>query len=132
MRSNELGDQKVDVAVALTVAVRRHVHGQAIHAGGEIRAVVEIEAAQEILVRLTVAAVLGDDEARHHFEHFARTQGRAILELRGEHGADACGVRLRERFHALRRDGDFFDELAGLSRGPAGEREKYAEAQRAG
>ena len=89
---------------------------------GEVGAVIEIEAAQEVLVRLAVAAVLGDDQPRHDLEHFARAQHRAILELRGEHGADACGVGLRERFHALRRDRDFLDELARQPGGPRGQR----------
>jgi hypothetical protein len=54
------------------VSVRRHVHGNAVDAGRQVRAVIEIETAQEILIRLAVAAVLGDDQARHDFQQLSR------------------------------------------------------------
>ncbi len=124
---DQLGDQKVDVAVALAMAMRRHVHGQTVDARGEIGAVVEVEAAEKILVRLTVAAVLSDDEARHDFEYLTRAKQRTILQLRGEHGADARGVGVRESLDAPGGNGDLFDELAGLSRRPRsqGTRNRY-------
>jgi hypothetical protein len=52
---DELGDEPVQVAVALAVRVRGHVDGHAVDRGREVGAVVEVEAAQEILVRLAVA-----------------------------------------------------------------------------
>jgi hypothetical protein len=43
--------------------------------------VVEIEAAQIILIGLPLAAVLRHDEAGHGFEHFAGTDDGAQFEL---------------------------------------------------
>jgi hypothetical protein len=43
--------------------VRRQVERHAVQIGGEIRAVIQIEAAQKILVGLSAARVLGDDDA---------------------------------------------------------------------
>jgi len=42
---------------------------------------VEVEAAQEVLVGLAVAAVLGDREPGHRLEHFRGAQQRAVPEL---------------------------------------------------
>ena len=52
---DQLRDHEVEVHVALAVPVRRHVDRHAFHARQEVGAVVEVEAAQEILVRLAVA-----------------------------------------------------------------------------
>src|SRR5258708_13273909 len=49
-----------------------HVGRQVVDRDGQIGAVVEIEAAQEILVGLAVAAVLGDDQAGYDFKCFRR------------------------------------------------------------
>ena len=56
------------------MAVAGHVHRQAVDAGGEVGAMVEVEAAQEVLVGLAVTRVLGDDDPRHEFQHLARAQ----------------------------------------------------------
>ena len=47
----------------------------------EVGAVIEVEAAQVVLVRLALAAVLADDDARHGFEHFAGAHDRPRVEL---------------------------------------------------
>ena len=64
---DQLGDQEVDVGIALAVAVGAHVDRHAVDRDGEVGAVVEVEAAQEILVGFALAAVLRDDEAGHRF-----------------------------------------------------------------
>ena len=69
-RSDQFGDQEVEVGIALAVRMGAHVDRHVVDRNGEIGAVVEIEAAQEILVGLAVAAVLGDDQAGHDFERF--------------------------------------------------------------
>ena len=89
---DELRDHEIEIGVALPMCVRAHVDRHAGEIGREIGAVIEIEAAQEILVRLAGAAVLGDDHARDVFQHFARPQQRAIVdELRGD-DAGARGI----------------------------------------
>ena len=91
MAVDELGDQEVDVGVALAVGVRRHVDRHAVHVGREVGAVVEVEAAQEVLVGLAVAAVLRDDQPGHDLEHFA---GRRIGRSRAGSRYDALARRL--------------------------------------
>ena len=83
--------------------------------GGEVGAVVEVEAAQEILVGLAVAAVLGDDEARHDLEHFAGAQDGAILQLLDKHRSLAGGVHLARELLAARRNGDLIQARSGNS-----------------
>src|SRR5262245_35943032 len=79
-RLHELRDQEVDVCVALAVAVGAHVDRHAVDRDGEIGAVVEIKATQEILVGLALARVLGHDQAGRRFEEFARPRHRLRLE----------------------------------------------------
>ena len=98
---DDLRDQEVDVGVALAVRVRRHVHRRAGHRHREIAAVIEVEAAQEILVGLALAAVLRDDHARHRLEHFALAHDRPHVEL--TRGDRALAGRLRDADQALRR-----------------------------
>ncbi len=85
--AHDLGDHEVGVGVALAVAVRAHVDGHAIDGDGQIGAVVEIEAAQEVLVGFALAAVLRHDQPRHGFEHLAGAVGGARLQVRARHEA---------------------------------------------
>ena len=62
--------------------VRRQVKRHAVEEYGEVCAVVEIEAAKEILVGLAAAGVLRDDHARNSLQDFCRTKNRTIVELR--------------------------------------------------
>jgi hypothetical protein len=54
-RLDQLGNEEADVGVALAVAVGSHVDRHAVDPDGEIGAVVEIEAAQEVLVGFAFA-----------------------------------------------------------------------------
>jgi hypothetical protein len=54
--------------------------------------VVEVEAAQEILVRLARAAMLGDDHSRDVFQHFAGAEQRAVVDELWRDHAGARGV----------------------------------------
>jgi ferredoxin len=67
----QLRNHEVDVGVALATGMCGHVHRDIFDADREVRAVVEIEATQEILVGLAVAGVLSDDESRYHLENLA-------------------------------------------------------------
>jgi hypothetical protein len=48
---------------------------------GQIGAVVEIEAAQKILIGFAFAGMLGHDQSRHRFEQFADPRGRTRVQL---------------------------------------------------
>ena len=73
----------------------RHVDGHAVDADREIRAVIEVEAAQEILVGFTLAGMLGDDQARHDFQRFADAQERDGVHLLAREADGAGGSRLK-------------------------------------
>ena len=97
---DDLRNQEVDVGVALAVRVGRHVHRRAGHRHREVAAVIEVEAAQEVLVGLALAAVLRDDDARHGLEHLALAHDRPHVEL--TRGDRALARRLRDADQALR------------------------------
>ena len=80
-RADEFGNEKAGVRPALPVRVRDEIHWNTIDARGEIGAVVEIEAAQIILVGFALAAVLRDDQARHRLQNLARTNDGPQLDL---------------------------------------------------
>ena len=103
---HQLGHQEIQVGVALAVGVRGHVHRHAAHAGGEVGAVVKVEAAQKVLVGLAVTRVLGDDHARHKFKHLARAQRRPALEQLGGDHALRCGVAAAHRVVVVAADLD--------------------------
>ena len=84
------------------MAVRAHVDGHAVDGDGEVGAVVEIEAAQEILVGFALAAVLRDDQARHRLQHLARAIDRPRLQLLARDDALAAGLRLADVVGAWR------------------------------
>ena len=74
----------------------------------EIGTVIEVEAAQEVLVRLAGAGVLRDDHAGNEFQHLAGAQDRAVVDqlgcdhpcARGVAGAHAVLV-VTDNFHPL-------------------------------
>ena len=68
--ADQFGNQEIEIGVALAVAVRAHVDGHAVDRDRQIGAVIEIHAAQKILVGLAVAGVLGDDQAGDDFKGF--------------------------------------------------------------
>ena len=76
------------------MAVGAHVDRHAIDGDGEIRAVVEIEAAQEILVGFAFAGMLRDDQSGSDFEEFAGARGRLCVDLRAGILLLAGGVAL--------------------------------------
>ncbi len=80
---HELGDQEVVVGVSLSVCVRRHVHRHARDRRRDVRAVVEVEPAQVVLVRLALAGVLADQEARYGLEDVRGAVDLALGDLVG-------------------------------------------------
>ena len=71
------------------MTVGGHVDRDALDAGREVRAVVQVEAAKEVLIRLAVAGVLRDDQAGHDLQQFPHPQEWPVLKLFGEHRAFA-------------------------------------------
>ena len=61
--------------------VGRQVHRHAVDGEREVGAVIEVEPAQEVLVRLAVARVLGDDQPGHGLQELAATEERQVLEV---------------------------------------------------
>ena len=101
---HKLRDDDVHVRVTLAMRVRRQVQRHPIQVVGEIGAVIQIEAAQEILVGLPAARVLRDDDARHGFQDFPAAQNRAVGKLRRAGGALPGGIGDAE--HAVLPPGD--------------------------
>ncbi len=74
---DDLGDQAVEVQIALAMSMRPEIHLNPVDIGGKIRPVIEVEAAQEILIGLAAARVLRGDHTRHGLQQFGGTQQRA-------------------------------------------------------
>ena len=92
----------------------RQVDRHAGDRGREVGAVVEVEAAQEVLVGLAVAGVLGDQQAGHPFEDVGRAQRRSSLDAGGVDRAGGGGVG---DAHDIGRRGDDFDVAQRRGRG---------------
>ena len=120
----ELRNDEVEVHVALPVGMGGHVDRHALDARREVGAVVEVEAAQEVLVRLAVPGVLGDDQAGHHLEQLADPQQRPRRQLLAEHRALARRAGLPGQHDPVRRDHDLLEvgarQAGGFRRCPAG------------
>ena len=65
----------------VTVTVRGQIQRHPVEERGEVRAVIEIDAAQKVLVGFPAARVLCDNDAGHGFKDFAGTQNGAMLQL---------------------------------------------------
>ena len=77
----QLGNQEVEVQVALAVTVRGQVERHALDRDGEVGAVIQVEAPREVLVGLALAAVLRGDEAGNQLEQVAGALARVGIEL---------------------------------------------------
>ena len=74
------------------MGVGRHVHRRSRDPGGEVGAVIDVEAAHVVLVGLAFAAVLADDDAGHGLEDLTRSIDRPLLDLLRRD--DSYGARL--------------------------------------
>ena len=100
------GDDEVEVGVALPVGVRAEVDGQAVDAEGEVGAVVEVEAAEEILVGFAAAGMLRDDDSGDDFEEFAAAQEGTRGELDVADAALRSGLGRAEQIGGAAEDGN--------------------------
>jgi hypothetical protein len=128
---DELGQQPVEIGVAVAVRVRRHVDRHAGDEGREVGAVVEVEAAQEVLVRLAVAAVLRDDHAGHELEQLGRAQRGPALDQLGRDRALAGRVGAADGVVVVADHGDRGElhRLAHRNRGDGQQRELQRERE---
>jgi hypothetical protein len=79
--ADQLRDHEIEIGIALAVPMGAHVDRHAVERDIDIGAVIEVEAAQEILVGLALAAVLRGDQSRHDLEHFADPRPRLLFDL---------------------------------------------------
>ena len=114
---DQFRDQEVDVRVALAVGVATRVDRHARHIGGEVGAVIEIEAAQKILVGLAFAAVLGDDQSGDEFQHFAGAQYRAVLDQLCRYRALARRIGSADGIIVVAIDFDLFQLVLAVGMG---------------
>jgi hypothetical protein len=61
-------DQEIEIAISLAMRIGRSVDRHVVDEIGKVGAVVEVETACEILRRLALAGVDGDDKAGHRFQ----------------------------------------------------------------
>ena len=99
--ADQLRHQDVEIGIALTVAVRRHIHRHPRERRREVGAVIEVEAAQVVLIGFPLAAVLRDHDAWNGLEHFASAHDRPRIEL--PRGDRALTRGLRDADQILRR-----------------------------
>src|SRR5262245_23489684 len=65
----------------MAMRMRRQVYRDSRDGGGKIGTVIEIEAAQVILVRFPLTAMLADDHSRNSLENFARPHDWTRFQL---------------------------------------------------
>jgi hypothetical protein len=68
---NELRDDPIEVHIALAVGMGGEIDGYAVNKTGEIRAMVQIKAAQKILIGFAAPTVLRHGYARHDLQDFS-------------------------------------------------------------
>ena len=109
---DQLGNQKIEVGVALAVAMARQIDRHAVHMHGEIGAVIQIEASEEVLICLAAAAVLRDDHSGDGLQHLCRPQQRPAFQLPLVYGALASGIRVAHETVVIGCHDDHRDALA--------------------
>ena len=90
--ADELGNEEIEIRVAVAMPVRREIHRDARDRRGEIGSVIEVETSQVVLIRLAFSAVLTDHHSRNGFEHLARAHDRTRVELAGGDGSLTGGL----------------------------------------
>ena len=89
--------QPVQVRIALAMGMGAHVDRHVVDPDRHVGAVVEIIAAQKILVGFALAAVLGHDQAGNRFEDFSGPRHRRRIDLGARYGHLARHARGRNR-----------------------------------
>ena len=84
-RVDDFRHQEVEVGVTLAVCMGAHVDRHVVDRDRKIGAVIEIVAAQEILVGFAFATVLRHDQSGHGLENFPRARGRTRVQFVATH-----------------------------------------------
>ena len=90
----------------MTVAAQ--IDGHAVDRSGEVGPVIQIEAAQEHLVRFTRAAVLRHDQAGHGFQHVTGSQQRPDSKVHLPDDAFRCTACLPREVFSSAGDHELF------------------------
>src|SRR5208282_2112979 len=90
---DELRNQEIQVRIPLSVRIAGHVHWNTIDGRDQIGAVIQVVAAQEVLIRLAIPRMLGYDQAGNELEHVARTKKGSCLDYLAAHFTFGSGVR---------------------------------------
>ena len=102
--ADQLGNHEIEIGIALAMPMGAHVDRHVVQRDINVGAVIEVEAAQEVLVGLALAAVLGGDQSRHNLEHFADPRSRLLFDLFAGDSSLRRGIR-REKCR-IRRSGN--------------------------
>lgn len=129
---DQFWDQEVQVHVTLPVRAGWHVDRNAVDAGGEIRAVVQVVTAQKILVGLSLARMLRHHHAQDRLKHFAGTQQRDVAQQLAEDDALRCGIGRAQPGLVMANDRDGLQRPCRSSPGCAGRRGFGSGAERRG
>jgi hypothetical protein len=123
---DRLGDQEVQVGVALAVGVRAQVHRHAVHEERDVGAVIGVEPPQHVLLGLAPALVLAHDQAGHQPEDVGRPAvGQQLEVLTGDQQLRGRRHRRRRRHHDRRQQGVGDGPRLGFLRGGAGHRGRH-------
>ena len=79
-RVDRFGHQPVQIRIALPMRMGAHIDRDIIDPDRQVGAVVEVVAAQEILVGFALPAMLGHDQAGDRLEYFPRPRDRPCVE----------------------------------------------------
>ncbi len=92
-----LRHQPIKVRIALTMGMGAHVDRHIVDPDRQIGAMIEIIAAQEILIGFALAAVLRDDQSGHGLQKFSGAAHWARIQLLAGHAGLAGHFRLADR-----------------------------------
>ena len=91
------------------MAMGPQIPRDAVHIGSEIGAVIEIEAAQEVLVGLAAAGMLGGNQARHNFQQFSNPQQGSNGQVSAPDGTLAGRICGTDQLFGPPEDDDLLD-----------------------
>ncbi|MNN52301.1 hypothetical protein D3C81_1669900 [compost metagenome] len=93
------------------------VDGHLVDRGAQVRAMIEVEAAQVELVGLSLAAMLADDQSRHGFEQFAGPVAGARIELLLRDAARVGRIGHAQLVQARTVDEHALEDVVGMGGG---------------
>jgi len=119
-RADQFGNQEIEVHVALAVGMADHVDRHPHDQCREVAAMVEVEAAQEILVGLAITGMLSDHHARYDFHDLGRAEQWSVGQLPGRDRSLAGRFGDTDQVLAAAADGDFLQRRQAGGNGRQG------------